>query len=323
MLDPNRDIFVISDLHLGDHGKRDNFFLSGKDKNGKTVERLKLFEDFLEMVKKNNGQLVILGDLFEFWQANIGEVIRINLPILDKLAEMKAVFVVGNHDIDFEPLVEERENVFKHPFFSSMTSSFIMNIGGKRFKFFHGHEVDPYNQGNSPAWGRMMAIFAGIAEDKFGVKFNDQLTMEDFLSKTGEGLKAGLMSFWEGIGEKWDHLIGNDHKNGLTPAQNKSLVGEHFEHMENEKKKNEFDIAICGHTHMAGKFEDWYVNSGSWVNFRNGEPVGNFIWIHPDGQLDVCVCLNDKFDYIESKFVRSTDTGLVANFDFENNCPIA
>ena len=37
MLNPERDIFVISDLHLGDRGKRDNFFLPGKDQDRKSV----------------------------------------------------------------------------------------------------------------------------------------------------------------------------------------------------------------------------------------------------------------------------------------------
>ncbi|MDN5279947.1 MAG: UDP-2,3-diacylglucosamine hydrolase [Clostridiales bacterium] len=82
MLNADKDIFVISDLHLGDHGKRDNFTVKGKDKDGNEIDRLELLNEFLDMVEKRDGQLVIVGDLFEFWQANIGEVIRKNLPLL-------------------------------------------------------------------------------------------------------------------------------------------------------------------------------------------------------------------------------------------------
>lgn len=322
MLNPERDIFLISDLHLGDRGKRDNFFLPGKDQKENKVDRLALFESFLKMVKKRNGQLVILGDLFEFWQANIGEVIKVNLPLLDKLAEMEAIFVVGNHDIDLEPLVENRESVFKHPFFARMTSAFSVKIGGKRIKFFHGHEIDPYNQGNSPAWGRMMAILAGIVEDKLGAGSVTEVTTEEILIKIGVDIKNSAASLWDGIEEKWHELWGNEHEKSLTPAQNTSLVSEHFQHMEKEKEKGEFDIVVCGHTHMAGKLEDWYVNSGSWVKFENGEPVGNYLQIYPDGQFDVCKILRDKVDYIATEFVRDKETGLVSNFDFEKGIPL-
>lgn len=75
-LNNENDIFVISDLHLGDHSKRDNFFVKGKDQDGKEIDRSKLLTEFLDMVEENKGQLVILGDLFEFWQANVGEVIE-------------------------------------------------------------------------------------------------------------------------------------------------------------------------------------------------------------------------------------------------------
>ncbi len=324
MINPNRDIFVISDLHLGDHGKRDNFFLTGKSSAGNEIKRSDVFESFLDMVKKRNGQLVILGDLFEFWQANIGEVIRVNLSLLDKLAEMKAVFVVGNHDIDLEPLIESKGNVFKHPFFSLMTTAFITEIGEKRFKFFHGHEIDPYNLGNSPAWGRMMAILAGIAEDHLGAGAGagSEMTTEEVMLKLGVSIKNSFSTLWSGVEERWDEFWGNKHQNGLTPAQSKSLVSEHFQHMEKEREKGEFDIAVCGHTHVAGRFESWYVNSGSWVKFRNGEPVGNFLRIYPTGQIDVCVAYKSRYDYIETEFVRDQSTGIVMNFDFENGEPI-
>src|SRR4051812_24656595 len=56
------DLFVISDLHLGDGGMRDNF------EAGKKTPQLRAFIDH---VGSEGGELFILGDLFEFWQMSI------------------------------------------------------------------------------------------------------------------------------------------------------------------------------------------------------------------------------------------------------------
>jgi UDP-2,3-diacylglucosamine pyrophosphatase LpxH len=50
-----RDIFVISDLHLGDGGARDNFEM------GKKTPQLRAF---LDHVGSEGGELFVLGDLF-------------------------------------------------------------------------------------------------------------------------------------------------------------------------------------------------------------------------------------------------------------------
>ena len=48
-----------------------------------------------------------------------------------------------------------------------------------------------------------------------------------------------------------------------------------------EDKKNDlYDVAIVGHTHKAGQFENWYFNSGSWTGKTN-----NYLRIQPDGEV--------------------------------------
>ena len=165
-LNTQKNIFVISDLHIGDHSKRDNFFSVPNGQKYDSKTRYKLLIQFLKFVKNQDGQLIILGDLFEFWQANIGTVLTKNMAILDLLAEMDVIYVVGNHDIDLEPLIGQ--SLLNHPFFNCMTKSFAVRLCNQTVKFFHGHEVDPYNNGLNPTWGRAMAILAGIAEDHLG-----------------------------------------------------------------------------------------------------------------------------------------------------------
>jgi hypothetical protein len=41
-------------------------------------------------------------------------------------------------------------------------------------------------------------------------------------------------------------------------------------------------VAVVGHTHKAGTFSDWYVNSGSWTGGTN-----DFLKITPDGDIGV------------------------------------
>src|SRR5262249_3782890 len=57
-----KDIFVISDLHLGDGGARDNFEAGGKTR---------ALRSFLDHVGSEGGELFVLGDLLELWQMNL------------------------------------------------------------------------------------------------------------------------------------------------------------------------------------------------------------------------------------------------------------
>ncbi|MHC5213875.1 MAG: metallophosphoesterase, partial [Planctomycetota bacterium] len=134
-----KDIFVVSDLHIGDGGPRDNFSVDSKAQK---------FDCFLDYVEDCGADLFVLGDLFEFWQANISRVLVHRLPLIDRLARMKAVYVVGNHDADFEHLIGRE--ILAHPFFDRMSGPFERVIANKRFKFMHGHELDPFNRDGTP-----------------------------------------------------------------------------------------------------------------------------------------------------------------------------
>ena len=174
----NYPIFVISDLHMGDGGARDNFPLNNREKE---------LGSFLDYVASQQGELIVLGDLFEFWQMNLSKIVMRRMPLLDRLAAMKATYVVGNHDADLEGFVGTR--FLSHPLFQRMSGPFERQIGGKRFKFMHGHEVDPFNKGDEPGKGRIFCIVAGQFEDrnKSPVYPNGHY-VEDDLEKIGEGL---------------------------------------------------------------------------------------------------------------------------------------
>ena len=276
----NHPIFVISDLHMGDGGVRDNFALGDREK------QLNLF---LDHVASQQGELIILGDLFEFWQMNQSNIITMHLPLLDRLAQMNALYVLGNHDSDLDHFIGA--GLLAHPLFQKMSGPFERQIGGKRFKFMHGHEVDPVNKGDIPQWGRAFSIVAALAEDKNGSPLDKS---GDFVQDDLEAVGSHLEEMFGGViwlAGKIKRLIGlgglRIQAQHLTPAQNpdrqKELLGMYHADMED----NGYDVLIVGHTHQPGRIEDWYFNSGTWARKKN-----TFVQVSPDGDAAV-------FDWID------------------------
>ncbi|WP_437961019.1 UDP-2,3-diacylglucosamine diphosphatase [Sorangium sp. So ce119] len=264
-----RDIFVISDLHLGDGGVRDNF------ETGKKTPELRAFIDH---VGSEGGELFILGDLFELWQMNLSLLLVKRRSLLDQLAALRLVYVPGNHDIDLAHFIDT--DFFHHPFFACMRAPFVRELGGKRFRFCHGHESDPFNAGDDPGFGRMLSIFAGIFEDQNGSP----------LLTSGESVEEVLEQFGDSMLTIWKHALANVKQRGgrgdvhpgsaLTPAQSPGRLGEHVVGVRAELELGDHDVAVLGHTHKAGRIGDWYFNSGSWAG-----PLNSFLRISPDGHV--------------------------------------
>lgn len=268
-----KDIFVVSDLHIGDGGPRDNF--SADDKARK-------FSLFLDYVESCGGELFVLGDLFEFWQANVSRVLVHQMPLIDRLAGMNAVYVVGNHDADLEHLIGT--NLLAHRFFTRMCGPFERTIGGKRFKFMHGHELDPFNRDGTPRWGRILAILGGILEDRKG---SPLLSAGGFTEKTLLKVSRSFMWIWNNsvnLFEKSEkHEKSHSLYESLTPAQDPSKIKGILSLYHKDKCIAGYDYLVTGHTHRAGLFQDWYCNSGCWVGLRS-----NFLRIGLDGHIQLC-----------------------------------
>ena len=286
----NKEIFVISDLHIGDGGPRDNFAV-GQRKNE--------FIGFLDYVKQNDGELLILGDLFEFWQSPFGKVIMSNINLMDKMAEIESTYIIGNHDADISAIIGK--NMLSHPFFKRMSIPVVRCIGDKNLKFQHGHEVDPFNSAEEPSWGRMLAIFAGIFEEKNGSPMLPTgETVEETLEKFGEI----LLQLWNWVVNKLARSIRGKTsvpkpKDELTPAQNPSRISGLLEEYRKNRESEGYDIAVVGHTHQAGRFEEWYFNSGSWVGENN-----EFLTISPEGKISFHHWKNNSDILIDTPVIK-------------------
>ncbi|WP_437594103.1 metallophosphoesterase [Sorangium sp. So ce1000] len=264
-----RDIFVVSDLHIGDGGARDNF------DTGKKAPQLRAF---LDHVGSEGGELFILGDLFELWQMNLSLLLVKRRALLDQMATLRMVYVPGNHDIDLLHFIGT--DFLHHPFFATMRAPFVRELGGKRFRFCHGHETDPFNAGDHPGFGRMLTIFAGIFEDENGSPLlTSGESVEDILEQFGDS----MLTIWRRAVATMNHR-GLEGKMcptvALTPAQSPDRLGEHVVGMRADLDMGAYDVAVLGHTHKAGRIGGWYFNSGSWTG-----PLNPFLRISPDGHV--------------------------------------
>lgn len=246
-----KTLYIVSDLHMGDRSPKDNF-----------REYIGRFESFLDDVvdADHNGQLILAGDTFEFWQCQHGTITRAYLVLLKRLVAMKSIFIVGNHDIDLLGFVGLDIN---SPFIDLLTDQFHLARNGKNILICHGHEFDKFND---PArWlfiGRIAAIAAGRAEMAVGTKVGQEAT---------EGmLLRGLLWLINLCRPK---TAGEKLEKGKTIDDVQAKLEKHHTEHPNE-------TVVAGHTHKAGWYGDWYVNAGSWQTDQ-----AHYVKIDTDGTM--------------------------------------
>lgn len=193
---------------------------------------------------------------------------------------MRTTYVPGNHDEAVMSVQDDAELL--HPFFNTIVKPFVRTIAGKRFRFMHGHEVDPFMCRRMECSARLFKplthLFAPMCEC---VSFSQDALVGVFL-ELGE-------CFW---------VLRNWFKNRLSiaveqccsimPSNKLAILKRGIRTYNMLRRHNEeraqglYDIAIVGHTHKAGRFGGWYFNSGSWTGRTN-----NFLQISPDGTVEV------------------------------------
>lgn len=265
---------MISDLHIGDGSRGDNLVLRGREE---------LLWRFLDHVEAAGGRLVICGDLLELWRFRLEGILARHWKLLERLGDMGAIFVLGNHDAQLGEAGLDGELVSAFGgFFSRRREKLRMRVGERVFQFMHGHEVDPFIPERPTGFGKILGTFTGWLE--FGeagcIVSNDAVS--DCLLEAGEN----LLSVWYWAGRKMRRamrdacsLIDNEELAKLRrPLRTRRMLSRYYEDMQHKL----YDVAIVGHTHRAGRFGGWYFNSGSWTGASN-----NFLQINPDGGIEV------------------------------------
>ncbi len=265
----NQDIYVISDLHSGNGSRRDNMGL----RNRKTD----LFR-FLDYVEACKGQLIVLGDLMELWRCKLQDVVEAHDDILDRLAAMDAIYILGNHDKKISELGGANA---MHPFLNDFHETYFCMIGGRKFKFMHGHEYDPFIHDRFRKWIRIFSPVAYAMEYHNNVSAAAKDALSNVLLEAGEQILHG-----------WHFVSRRNNKAALDvldlpdegtdrlrrPTRTKKMLSRYYR----DRMDDVYDIAVVGHTHKPGQFGQWYFNSGSWTGYTH-----NFLRIRPDGRIDV------------------------------------
>ncbi|MCQ9208123.1 MAG: UDP-2,3-diacylglucosamine diphosphatase [Omnitrophica bacterium] len=237
----------ISDLHLGDGSRTDDFHRDGA------------FLKFLEFVEDQAQELIILGDLFELWQADLDRVMFRHSKVVNKLLalknKLKVSYVIGNHDyIPFIKFVNSNSGIFLE-YRDSETG--IIAEHGHKYDIFNRYK-NPLRSINGPA-GRHFTLFLA--------------NLERFIHPDVDGWAKKAM---ENLDDFLHEAIFI--KNKITPATKEYLKrGGHFGEFE-QAVKNHINrgakIVIFGHIHkpqLEIMEKGIYANCGAWVD--NVEPT--------------------------------------------------
>ncbi len=277
-----KTLYVVSDLHMGDGSDKDNF-----------ARYRQRFENFLaEVVEQDpNGCLVLAGDVFEFWQSMHGDVVRTYLPLLQRLARRRSVFLVGNHDIDLRGFVNLPLQI---PFLDMLTTEVIVTRDGSEIQIRHGHEFDKYNDPNKAMLlGKIVTLAVGQLELKVGTTIGGRST-ESALAEAWESNKALPQKMWDGL-KSWPARIGVKTLVVLArcfrrlfgrTAGERSKAGSKLNDLRRKldgyHKSYPNYLLVTGHTHKAGWYGDWHVNAGSWQGKE-----AHYVKITSDGRISL------------------------------------
>jgi UDP-2,3-diacylglucosamine hydrolase len=239
-LPPNKKIYFLSDFHLGapDHER--------------SLEREKTVVEFLDKVKNDAAEILIVGDIFDFWYEYRKVVPKGYVRLLGKLAEItdagiRIHFFVGNHDMWMKTYFQQELNipVYFEP------RDFEWN--GKKFHIGHGDGLGPgdhrYKFIKKIFRNRFSQLLFGIFPPFMG------MGLANFLSRRSRAQTGTKEQIFLGEDKEW--LI----------IYSKSIL-----------TKKHFDYFVFGHRHLPIDFrlttqspgrggEARYINLGDWIHY--------------------------------------------------------
>ena len=227
-------IYFASDLHLGVPNKE------------KSLEREKLFVQWLNEIKRDAEAIYLLGDIFDFWFEYKKAVPKGYVRLLGKLAEISDSGIpihifTGNHDMWLFDYLEDEINakIYREPI--------EVSLKGKSFFIGHGDGLGPGDNG----YKLLKKIF------------NNKLCQWLF-ERIHPNLGISIAQYWSkksriANGEKDEKYYGE--KEWLTQFCNEKI------------KTNDINFFIFGHRHLPIEVDlgnnTTYINLGEWVNYKS------------------------------------------------------
>jgi UDP-2,3-diacylglucosamine pyrophosphatase LpxH len=242
-------LIAVSDTHVGyDKCNRDDFAR---------------FLDWVA-VQDDVTDLVLVGDILEFWRRDMIAVTMESADIMARLIAMhkggtRIHYIAGNHDY-----VVRHLNIFPNRFKFSTKVKLVED--GVDYTFIHGWELDP-DQND--------IFFDAICytDDTWGRRA-DRI-WEVYLKWIGNPQKRAtewLRQYWakkdiEKMAKPPEERYSTKTRCAFAPAALDSLIAEE-------------DMLICGHTHSPCIIESKrYANCGSWVHDGKNQLYNTYITI--------------------------------------------
>jgi len=219
-------LYFLSDFHLG----------AGDEKN--EARKYRLFLKFLEKEREEIEQLVILGDLFDFWLEYRHLIPKRHLHILFKLHDLvrsgiKVQYIAGNHDYWMGDFLHKELGIEHVP------DKIEINTPQGTILAMHG---DGLFQSD-----RTYRFFRGMLHNRFNVALYRLLppTLAYFLA----------------------HRISGTSRKHSSQYPAEGFLERYYQFAQSKFEEGYFAF-ICGHTHYPEIRQfggNYYVNSGDWI----------------------------------------------------------
>ncbi|MEE2827901.1 MAG: metallophosphoesterase [Myxococcota bacterium] len=194
------------------------------------------FRRFLKLRVKPDPRatLVIAGDCAHFWFGRRGQVPACFRPLVEELETLPSVlWVEGNHDLRLRRALGPRSSI------RVVDGSLVLLHGGRRLHVEHGHRVDPAD------WSQRILdrfLHTPVADLASGI-LRERGTQA--IGLWAAGASAGLDGY-DGRDARWLEAA-------LARAERLGKEG--------------IDLAVMGHGHYLGWWDQGLVCLGDWLHF--------------------------------------------------------
>jgi len=229
----DKPVFFVSDHHFG------------LDTEWTSLEREKIFVNWLDDVKNHAGAIFILGDLFDVWYEYKTAVPKGFVRVLGKLAELTdngipVYFFTGNHDMWMLDYFEKELNI--PVYFNPVEAT----INDKNFLLGHGDGLGPGDK----KYKLLKKLFTNkIAQWAFRWLHPDLgLRLAQYLSRENKAISGEYDQKFLGEANEWLYLYSKEYL----------------------KKNPHIDFFVFGHRHLPLQMKlndkSFYYNSGDWLH---------------------------------------------------------
>jgi UDP-2,3-diacylglucosamine hydrolase len=227
-------IYFASDLHLGVPSRE------------KSLERERLFIQWLDEIKADAESIYLVGDIFDFWFEYKKVVPKGYVRLLGKLAEISDSgvpihFFTGNHDMWLFDYLEKEINATIH------RDPIEIALKGKRFFIGHGDGLGPGDNGY-----------------KFIKKVFRSKVCQWLFERIHPNLGISIAEYWSKKSR-----IANGVKDEQFYGEKEFLT----QFCKEKMKTTSLDYFVFGHRHLPLEIDLGnnvsYINLGEWVNYNS------------------------------------------------------